>query len=468
MPTPHARALDRATESRPRAFALAWLLVCAVGFAAPVDARAGSEQDHATAPILDARVEKILSDCLTLSESQTTPIPPSAECARKLAALGRSAVPAVFARLVAQLALPGAGALDPAGSEDARLAALLVSALAQLPRDSVRAHLVAAVQGTDEPLVRRAAVIVWGECATALDLETVCQVAARDLDVDGEPSAMGDALERALARLAARDAATWTALRKYAVVADTARVRSFLRAAALEPSTAALAFLAWSVESLPDRRVEAAMELQRASFTVALPVDVSVAGAVRRVLEQRPADVVSEIAMIVGRFEDAEAVPALIELLSAQSPGVRASALWALQRISALSFHGDPSRWRYWYDEELAWWNTKSEAQLNRVRSNDGEEVRKAILVLAKRRLHRDRAALAIAGALDHDDATVVDLACSALIQLRSRACLAALVTTLEHRAPLARQSAWTALRKLTGKDLGQDARSWSGFALRP
>lgn len=468
MRAPHFHA--RVLSSRPRAGAVAtWCaLALASAFATPAAAAPADERERAADSPSDPRVEKILNDCLTLSESQTTPVAPSGDCARKLAALGRSAVPAVFARLVAELARPGALALGPSGSENVRLSALLVSALAQLPRDAVRAQLVSAVQGTRDALVRRAALAVWGECATAQDLELLCAVAAPDLDVDGEPSTTGDAFEHALATLAARDPAAWNAVRKLAAAADTPLVRSFLRAAAHDPNTAALAFLAWSVESLPNRRVEAVAELQRASFGVALPVDAGVTGAVRRVLELRTADVVSEVAMIAGRFEDSEAVPPLIELLAAQSPGVRASALWALRRISALEFHGEPSRWRYWYDDEVAWWNTRGEAQLNRLLANDNAEVRKSILVLARRRLHRDRAALGIAGVLDHDDPGVVDLACSALVQLRSRACVPALVSALEHHSPAARQSAWNALRKLTGQDLGLDARAWSGVATRP
>jgi hypothetical protein len=442
-------------------------LACLLGLAPVLEAASEDTRERA-APVVDARVERILADCLTLSESQTTPIPPNAECARKLAALGRSATSAIFARLVGQLARPGASSIDAAGTEDARIAALLVSALAQLPRDSVRAILTSAAENKTDALVRRAAVTVWGECATTLDLEAVCAVAAADLDVDGEPTAMSADLERALAGIAARDPAAWLALRKLATKSPVSHVRSFLRAAALDQGTAALAFLAWGVEALPERRVEAVSELQRASFAVALPVDASVTGAVRRVLELHPADVAAELALISGRFEDAEAVGPLIELLSAQSAGVRASALWALQRISALGFRAEPERWRLWHEEELAWWNTKGDTQIQRLAASDAGTVNMAILELAKRRLHRDRAALAIAGALDHENAAVVELACNALVQLRSRACVPALVTTLEHRSAEARQSAWTALRKLTGKDLGFDARAWNGFSTRP
>jgi len=260
----------------------------------------------------------------------------------------------------------------------------------------------------------------------------------------------------------------WQALRKIAVKSPVAQTRSFLRAAALDRGTAALAFLAWGVEALPERRVEAVTELQRASFNVALPVDSSVRDTVRRVLELHPADVVSELALIAGRFEDAEAVGPLIELLSAQSAGIRASALWALQRISALAFHSEPGRWRLWHEAELAWWSAQGETQINRLTATDAGVVSRAIVELGKRRLFRDRASIAIAGALDHDDAAVVELACNALVQLRSRACVPALVTTLEHRSAASRQSAWTALRKLTGKDLGLDPRAWNAPSSRP
>jgi HEAT repeat protein len=407
-----------------------------------------------------AQIEQILRAGLAGGEATRR------ECVHKLAGLGHAAVPELFERLVAQLERAGTPATEPGAPDPA--AELLVSGLASMPRDDVRPLLATLSRAEGPETQRRALLLCWGECGGAADLELVCSAAAAALDPDGEPSAVGAALEDALSRLARRERPLWEALRKPSSTNAPALLRSFLRAAGRDAGEGALRYLVWSFEALPARRVEALVELQRAALRCQPPVAEEVSAAVRNALAQHPPDVLADLALIAGRFEDSAATGSLVELLSYPSPGVRANALWSLQRITGLGLHGEPVGWQRWYEDELAWWKTSADVELERLRSRDPGQVRMGIVALGKHRLQRERLALAVASTLDHEDGEIVMLACAALEQLGSRASVPALAALLEHADGPVRTSAWTSLCKLTGKDLPPDAPEWKALAARP
>ncbi len=203
------------------------------------------------------------------------------------------------------------------------------------------------------------------------------------------------------------------------------------------------------------------MQVGVAAPRLSRPLDERLAAEVRELLADERSDVLADATLLAGRLEDSLATERLIALLGNESAGVRANAVWSLQQISGLRFREESVRWTRWLADETSWWRNAADAELRALHGADTARTRVAILEIGRHRLHRDRLAAALVSALDHEDPTVVQLACAQLQSLRSRVGLPALVSLLEHAQQSVRWSAWTSLRTLTGKNLPEDAGAW-------
>lgn len=444
---------QRASRVRA-ACALAAVLACAPVATASAARGDGASSGASSAESTDvqARVQKLLHESLAQSDD-------AEQLARRLIALGRAAIPELLDELTRHWTAAHAPVL---AREGASLSAHgVLRALAQLPREAVELELARRSRGTPTRDTRAAALLLLGEIASGDELARLLHVVAPQLTEIGGDEELENALVDALGSVARRDASLWPNARRLASAQAPALRAALLRAAGACASAAAADFLTESFDALPEQRVELLMQVGVAAPRLARPLDERLAAEVRELLAEERSDVLADAALLAGRLEDSLAAERLIALLGNESAGVRANAVWSLQQISGLRLRDDTVRWTRWLADENAWWRNAADAELRALHGMDTPRARVAILEIGRHRLHRDRLAAALVSALDHEDPTVVQLACAQLQTLRSRVGLPALVALLEHPTQSVRWSAWTSLRALTGKNLPEDAGAW-------
>jgi len=372
---------------------------------------------------------------------------------RRLALLGRKDDVDLLARTVQELTLV-----------ESRVRPLLIEALSALPRERLRALASARLRVGAPQLERQLLLLVLGRAGFGADLELCLELGRGPGAGDADQGEL--ALQTALTSIAARDTGLWDTARRLAPTATPEVQRLLVRCAGVLASAPpageahALAFLGWCHARLASVRLESLSEIQRAS-SLACEHDEELLAILRESLRSRSEEALADVALTLGRFEDSEAVPQLIELLAHATPGVRTNAHWSRMRISGLQLVPDQTRWQRWHQEELAWWESSWPTAFLQLQSGQNTAVRLALLELGRHRFRRDRLARAVAVGLTAEERTIVQLACAVLTQLGSRAAVGALVDALEHPDDEARQSAWKCLRGLTGLELPAEAEAW-------
>lgn len=342
--------------------------------------------------------------------------------------------PAERQRLVAELRAPGARplarfleqAVTPAAAEPARLAAL------------------ECLQG----------------CASGNELATLVLLATPG---DGSPSsALRRALRSSVVTTLARDERAFAALVPAWRRSGPELRGELLAAVAERADPAGLEFLAW-VATFEDARHH------RAIAEACLRIAPRNPGPGERAfLEQlcpllRSADevCVQTLSAALARARIDEALPIWIELLDADSRGVRERVCRSLEQFSGLALGPAPERWRSWLAAENTWFEAQAPGVWLELESEDDGRVLAALRALATRRLHRDELAEAVLVAFDHPAPAVRAAACAALESLGSARSLPALVTRLDDEDEGVAREALAALRNLTGLELALDAEIW-------
>lgn len=169
-----------------------------------------------------------------------------------------------------------------------------------------------------------------------------------------------------------------------------------------------------------------------------------------------------QAAYALGRLDDDQSVPALLDLLTDDDGGVRRVSHWALQRITRMTMAQDEPRWRAWFEEESAWWAIRGRTVAATLRTGDTAAVLVPVInECASKRLFRRALAPELVPLLDHADPAVVRMTCSALLSLRAREAAPAIIELLEADEPEVRTLAWKVLRELTGQDLPATPAPW-------
>jgi hypothetical protein len=445
--------VSRSSVPRPRRARRAWL---AAGLALAALAGASPAQEGTRTPA--ERVQRLLDDLRADPESD-----PDGRTARRLAALGPVAIPAlcdvVEEHQVARLA-------GGAGRTPMELAAVL-DALGALDADELRREVRLRIARRGDQAARAAAALALAAPGNPADLELVLEIALPALDPDGLTTPFGERIVDACVVLQERDGDAWQVARGLVSrSADPARL-VLVRAAARAPGPEALAFLGWCVQAVAGRRLEVLGELQHASLALLPPADAGLAELVRRLLDDAEPQIVAQAALLCGRFEDGEATERLIELLAHPSSGVRSNALWSLQRISGLGLREDASRWATWHAAERAWWSEHFDATAAALGARDPVVVTRALLELGRRRLHRDRIGVELGRLLDHPDHEIVRLAAATLASVRSRASLHALVDALDVAPPDLRPPLERAFRCAAGPGAPEEPARWRAWIAR-
>lgn len=282
-----------------------------------IGACAAGDGAAADGPVV-ARVEGVLR---TWNAAPATP----AVLADELARLGPDAAP----RIAELLEQPGHGDVP---------AEALALALARTADESSVACLRRLATGADDDL-RGAALAGLAAAPGAAQLDVL--VAA----LDGASDAARDAAFAALSG--------WIDL--HPALVATARLESALGASRQLTSSARLlarlgtrdarAALREMLESPDPERVAAALD----GFSETDDVDAR--EPMRALLSAAtPRDVRRKACLVLGRLEDADAIPELIELVGDEDGGLASDARWALERITGEHLAADPELWNEWWN----------------------------------------------------------------------------------------------------------------------
>jgi hypothetical protein len=191
------------------------------------------------------------------------------------------------------------------------------------------------------------------------------------------------------------------------------------------------------------------------------PTDVA---ALRHFLESRETTLRREAALAVGRFEDPEAVGALIDLLGDPDRGVQENAHWALRQITGLRFHLDPKRWRGWHDQERAWWTTAAPGLIEMLDSENPVPTAGAIRELSLRRLFRNEVTDKLVPLLAARNRKVSKIAFAAVENLESERAIPALIDLLGDSDGSVQADALHALCRITGESHPAARADWEAF----
>ncbi len=179
---------------------------------------------------------------------------------------------------------------------------------------------------------------------------------------------------------------------------------------------------------------------------------------VARLLRANPRSrVPAAAARLVAQIHDSRAVPDLIRLLGSDKTTVD-EAHAALKVLSGADYDPDATIWQTWYDDELAWFDSKSPDLRAALKARDTASLLDAVREVAARPLFRDVFADQLGALLDDDSSPLRGVVASALGMLRSPRALPALVRALGSGDPVIEDAAFHALVAITGRRLPRQA----------
>jgi len=180
----------------------------------------------------------------------------------------------------------------------------------------------------------------------------------------------------------------------------------------------------------------------RVASTATLPVNEIILARVRHLERSDDSRRVREALLLLGRFKDADSVPRLIDRLSDDDSAIRSAAHWSLKHLSGLELRDDPRRWEMWHKTEADWWKVHAPEVLGWLRSFDVLDRKRAVAIIAQRRLRKHTLALELLPLLSDSDESVVKQTLRALSILDTRSAAPKVQELLDHHSQAVRESA--------------------------
>ena len=290
---------------------------------------------------------------------------------------------------------------------------------------------------------------VLSEFGTAKDLHTLTTLATpSELESALEPK-VATQFSETLAHLLRRDASTYESLERVFAGLDARLQRAVLLGVGSVTSRDSLRFLSGLLEFDSDLALIVLGQVGRVGHCLGLPPDERTHTFLLMSLSATDPAVRREASITVGRMEDSEAVPDLIELLADDEASVALNAHWALEQITGKHLAAELGLWARWYDKELLWWRTRAADALADMHGTDPGTISKAIREVSSHRLYRHDLARELLPLLGTEHEAIASQACAALAILNSRVAEDALRELVEHGPESVRPHARRALESL-------------------
>jgi len=362
--------------------------------------------------------------------------PPVEELAETLLGLGPKVVEPLFDALAA-------------GALPAPRAAALESALRRLP--GVALGALAGADPAPRERLRLVGLAVLARSGRARDLGLACDLAgAREPgETPGEQVVLQ--LERSARAILERDESAFAALRRVLADVGPAPRAALVNAVGATRSAPGLDLLSDLLGCYAGLDGPVLAQIARCAAALGPPFEWGLCLRVRAFLSFPDPGLRRAAALALGRMEDFESAPELIELLAGEERGVRDDALWALRRISGRRLGPDVERWTAWYDGEIRWWRVEAPRLLGDVAGGCEPEAVRALSLIARRRLFRHELARELIDTVDPTKPDIVRVTCSALQSLRSPVAVPGLTRLLGHEDAGVRLQAQRALDAIAG-----------------
>lgn len=337
---------------------------------------------------------------------------------------------------------------------------VLLLTLAGLPRDEVLRATFERTELSRETPARRLTLEVLGAAGNLAHLERLLDLGLLPHE-ERPPRVVENAFQGALAHLLAREPSAWETLPRYHREAPAALRDAIVCAVGDTGDPRGLDFLEHVITFQPAQLALCASQVRLLGRSGRPELDQGVAQRLRWALDPDRPETCGTLLLALGELRDYESVPLMIELLASADVGTSASALWALQRITALDFPALPERWSAWYESELAWFAREEELVLRDLHSGPPPAAAAAARAISERRLWREDLAQELVTALQRPQPTLRAPICRALERLGVDSVAVGLVELLDDDDPESAQAAWRALVALTGRELPADAMTW-------
>ncbi len=154
-----------------------------------------------------------------------------------------------------------------------------------------------------------------------------------------------------------------------------------------------------------------------------------------------------EAAACLAKIGGRDHVRPLIDRLEDRDQIVRAAAQAALHELTGMALPIVPQRWRMWLADQLDWWDTNGQSQLDQLAIVSRTEQLAILREICTKRLFHDEIAAGVAELLQDGDSATQCLALSALGTLRSPGALDLVSSFRGHSDPAVQAAAETALR---------------------
>ena len=351
-----------------------------------------------------------------------------------LTALGAPLAPVAAGILCGEIAVPETAYGSEDQPVDPRLVelrdGLLREALGRLDRGVVVDHLARRAAGEAPLEVRLCVARLLGESRHPRAVDVLLQIAAEIEPIHLERAYVLQAFEQPLAAALRADPRADTALAGR-VSRYGPQVRDLiLRAAAQADSAATRRFLCSRLDADEEEQgiVLGAIAAAPAGAFQPAPDEL---GWVRARLRSSAPGLARLAALALGRLEDGESLPELIDLLDSEDALEARAALDALRWISGSDLGRTSDAWRRWLRGEEGWWQAAAPTQLDALSSGDRLAVHRALLELRRHPLFRHELAPEVAQLLYEEDEVLAVAGCETLAALGSREALPALFEAL-------------------------------------
>ena len=287
--------------------------------------------------------------------------PTSTEAATdRLVRAGPALIPALFEALDSGLLPPPSPdpRLEPRAEPetlDAKDEEILVAALRRFRRSELLGPIARTLEGTQRPDARLDCLELLGAVGEGRDFSLLCQAIRRaDPEEDPDPD-LARAFRGSVCAILRRDVTAFPAVRAL-LHSESAAIRYRLVGALADTqSPSALEILSAALGAHPEEDAELLTEIARMAASIDLPVDGRVPPSLRLYLHGDDPNLARAAALALGRMEDSDSIPDLVDLLRHPDKDLARAAHEALQSIAGADLLPDPERWRGWLRSEAAW-----------------------------------------------------------------------------------------------------------------
>lgn len=336
----------------------------------------------------------------------------------------------------------------------------ILLALGQFGRDAVQAHWEPRYGGELAETQIPAAILVLGSIGEGRDLEQIFEMVK--LDAGELPTREVEAsFEAACTRILHRNPDAFDQLESNWPRLQETWMDDLILAIGGVGSARGTALLADIMTWQPAHGRLIASQLRLVGPSNRSRVNDSLALLLQPLLRGQNREDTKSAALGVGVLESLLIFDDLVALLDDERAGISDSAHYSLCMLTNTHLGPDSGTWKYWKQQEDAWWNKHHPGLSSKLASGNVTITQRTLRELVRHPLHRHELATLASNTLlsPHEETRL--LTAKVLGELNSRWGVRALATALEDESEAVRSASHQALILIRGLDHGSQTEDW-------